>query len=308
MADMDWSDLRYALAIGQLGSVAAAARQLGVNATTVQRRLDALEKRLGARLFERSRGGYAPTEAGAVVIEQARRMADQADEIERRVLGRDRELTGPLRVASAFVVMEYLLPQPLADFARACPGVEVEVVENAFLADLSRRSTDSAGTRARQEADVALRLSASVAEHLVGRRLGIAECRVYALRGAGGLPQSPQPLATLVRDAPWVAFERDATSRVYDRWMRSHLAGAQVRLRVDIFNAMVAMLRTGIGVGLLPTFMEERHPELVAVSDPVPELAQPVWMLTHPDLRETARVRAFMQQVGDAVAQALAKR
>jgi DNA-binding transcriptional LysR family regulator len=68
---------------------------------------------------------------------------------------------------------------------------------------------------------------------------------------------------------------------------------------------VAAMLRTGIGVGILPTFMEDRHPELVAVSDPIPELSVPVWMLTHPDLRDTARVRAFMQHVGDAIAQRL---
>ena len=305
MADMDWSDLRYALAIGSTGSVAAAARQLMVNATTVQRRLEALEKRLGARLFDRARGRWQPTEAGQVVIDQARRMADQADEIERRVLGRDRELTGPLRVTTAFVVMEHLLPQPLADFARAYPGIEVEVVENAFLVDLSRRHADSAQTWSRIEADVALRLSASVAEHLVGRQLGTTQCRAYALRGAPGLPQAVTPLAALIKEAPWVAFERDATSRVYDRWMRQQLAQAQVRVRVDIFNAMAAMLRTGIGIGLLPTFMEDRHPELVPVSDVVPELSVPVWMLTHPDLRETARVRAFMHHVGDALAQRL---
>ena len=116
------------------------------------------------------------------------------------------------------------------------------------------------------------------------------------------LPQGVQPMAHLLRDAPWVAFERDNQSRVYDHWMRKHLATAQVRLRVDIFNAMAAMLRTGIGVGMLPTFMEARHPELVAVSDPIPELSVPVWMLTHPDLRQTARVRAFMQHVGDGIA------
>jgi len=305
MPDMDWSDLRYALAIGRLGSVGAAARQLGVNATTVQRRLDALEGRLGARLFDRSRSGYQATDAGNVVLEQARRMADQADEIERRVLGRDRELTGPLRLTTAFVVMEHLLPQPLADFARAYPGIEVEVVENAFLVDLSRRHADSAQTWTRLEADVALRLSANVAEHLVGRQLGMTHCRAYALRGAPGLPQSVQPLPVLLRDAPWVAFERDATSRVYDRWMRTQLAQAQVRVRVDIFNAMAAMLRTGIGIGLLPTFMEAQHPELLPVSDVIPELSVPVWMLTHPDLRQTARVRAFMQHVGDALTERL---
>jgi len=302
MADLDWSDLRHALAIGRAGSLAGAARQLGVNATTVQRRLESLETRLGARLFDRSRSGYQPTEAGVLLLEQARRMADQADEIERRVLGRDRELTGPLRVATAFVVMEHLLPQPLADFARAYPGIEVEVVENAILVDLSRRHTEDSTDWTRKEADVALRLSGNVAEHLVGRQLGMTHCRVYARRDAAGLPQAVTPLPDLLRDAPWVAFERDATHRVYDRWMRTHLDRAHVRVRADIFNAVAAMLRTGIGIGVLPTFMEPRHPELVAVSEPIPEMSLPVWMLTHPDLRQTARVRAFMQFVGDAVA------
>lgn len=302
MEELDWSDLRYALAIGSAGSLAAAARQLRVNHTTVLRRLDALEQRLGARLFERARSGYEPTEAGALMLERARRMADQAEEIERGVLGRDRELTGLLRVTTAFVVMEHLLPQPLADFARAYPGIEVEVVENAFLVDLTRRRADESPAWARREADVAVRLSAQVAEHLVGRPLGMSECRVYAKRGAPGLPQQVEPLATLIREAPWITFERDAQSRVYDQWMRDQLAQARVRLRVDIFNAVAAMLRTGLGVGILPTFMEPRHPELIPVSEPIAELAVPVWMLTHPDLRQTARVRAFMQHVGDGVA------
>jgi DNA-binding transcriptional LysR family regulator len=76
-------------------------------------------------------------------------------------------------------------------------------------------------------------------------------------------------------------------------------------MRVDIFNAKAAMLHTGIGVGLLPTFMQAKHPELVAVSEPIPELALPVWMLTHPDPRQSARVRAFLRFVGDAVMQRL---
>ena len=303
MSQLDWSDLRHALAVGQLGSVAAAARRLGVNATTVQRRLDALELSLGARLFDRARGGYRPTDAGVAVLEQAQRMADQADEIERRVLGRDRELTGVLRLSTAFVVMEHLLPQPLADFAATYPGIEVEVVENAFLVDLARRQADAPGLT---QADVALRLSASVAEHLVGRQLGVSQCRVFALRGAAGLPQALTPLPELLQRAPWVAFERDGVHRVYDQWMRQHLVPTQVRVRVDIFNAVAAMLRTGVGVGVLPTFMQARLPELVPVSDVIPELSVPVWMLTHPDLRDTARVRAFMRFVGDALSARLA--
>ena len=302
MAELDWSDLRFALAVGATGSLAGAARQLGVNHTTVLRRLDALEARLSARLFERTRTGYHPTDAGTMLLEQARRMADQADEIERQVMGRDRELTGLLRLTTAFVVMEHLLPRPLAAFARAYPGIEVEVVENAFMVDLARRQAEDEPGPTQLQADVALRLSAQVADHLVGRPLGNTQCRVYALRGSPDLPQTVQPISALLRDAPWVAFERDSQGRIYDQWMATHLPPGQVRLRVDIFNALAAMLHTGIGVGLLPTFMEARHPELVAVSDPIPELDAPVWMLTHPDLRQTARVRAFMQHVGDGIA------
>lgn len=305
MPRLDWDDLRHAAAIGQAGSLAGAARQLGVNHTTVLRRLDALEARLGARLFDRQRSGYSPTEAGLVLLEQARHMAARAEEIERQVLGRDRELTGLLRLTTAFVVMDHLLPQPLADFTRAYPGIEVEVVENAFLIDLASRHTDPDQGFTRREADVALRLSSHVAEHLVGRSLGMTQCRVYALRGARDLPQSVTPLDQLARAAPWVAFERDASQRVYDPWLRQLLAKANVRVRVDIFNAKAAMLRTGVGVGVLPTFMEAKHPELMAVSDPIPDLALPVWMVTHPDLRKTARVRAFMQFVGDALVQRL---
>lgn len=304
MSQLDWSDLRHALAVGQLGSVAAAAQSLGVNATTVQRRLDALEAALGARLFDRARNGWRATEAGLAVLEQARRMADQADTIERHVMGRDRELTGLLRLTTAFVVMEHLLPQPLADFAAAYPGIEVEVVENAFLVDLARRHAEAAGI-AQLQADVALRLSPNVAEHLVGRQLGMTQCRVYARLGTPGLPQALTPLPQLLQGAPWVAFERDTKGRVYDRWMQQHLPPTQVRVRVDIFNAVAAMLRTGVGVGVLPTFMAERLPELVAVSEVIPELSVPLWMLTHPDLRETARVRAFMRFVGDALARRL---
>ena len=307
MPVLDWDDLRYALAIGVAGSLAGAARSLRVNHTTVLRRLDALEAQLGSRLFDRKRSGYQATEAGLALLEQARHMATRADEVERQVLGRDRELTGVLRVTTAFVLMDHLLPQPLADFSRAYPGIEVEVIENAFLADLSSRHADPEQNVTRREADVALRLSENVAEHLVGRQLGMTRCRVYALRDAPGLPHAVTPIDVLIRESPWVAFEHEASARVYDRWFREHLVRSNVRVRVDIFNAKAAMLRTGIGVGVLPTFMEDKHPELVAVSEPIAELAQPVWLLTHPDLRQTARVRAFMQFVGDALTKRLAR-
>jgi len=291
MDALDWDDLRVALAVADAGSLAGAARALNVNHTTALRRLDALEARLNTRLFERQRGGYVPTEAGELLAREARAIAPRVHDIERRLLGRDLRLTGTVRLTTAFVTMAYLLPQPLADFARSHPGIEVEVAESGALLDLSRR-----------QADVALRLSRQVPEHWVGRQLGAARYKVYAKRGAGGLPQRKMPLNALLAKAPWIAFEREGMANRFARWMQERIPPEQVRLRVDIFNSIVSMLRTGLGIGVLPTFVEASEPELIPISAEIGELETPMWVLTHPDLRRTARIQAFMQLVGDAMA------
>ena len=130
---LDWDDLRVALAVAEAGSLAGAARALNVNHTTALRRLDALEARLNTRLFDRQRGGYLPTDAGELLADEARAIAPRIDDIERRLLGRDLRLSGSVRVTTAFVVMSYLLPRPLAEFAAAHPGIEVEVAESTAL-------------------------------------------------------------------------------------------------------------------------------------------------------------------------------
>lgn len=292
---IDWDDLRHVWALAEGRSLSQAAALLGVRHTTVLRRVAALEQRLGARLFDRSRHGYTPTEAGELMAEQARRMQPAVLELERRILGRDLQLTGTVRFNTSYITMLYLLPEPLAAFARSHPGIEVEVIEAMALVDLSRR-----------DADVALRISKQVPQHLVGRRVGDVRMRVYARRGAVGLPQSIEPLPALVGQVPWIGFQDDRSATFFERWMRAHVPPQQVRLRVDLFHSMAVMLRTGLGVGLLPTFVGEAEPELVAVSDELEDIRTPMWLLTHPDLRHAARVRTFMQEVGEAVAGRLA--
>ncbi len=292
---LNWDDLRYALAIAEAGSLAGAARALGVQHTTVLRRLDALEQRLGARLFERHRQGYRPTEAGELMSAQARAMAPGVAELQRRILGRDTALQGQLRLSTAFVAMLYLLPGPLAAFARAHPGIAVEISESSALVDLSRR-----------DADVALRMSAQVPEHLVGRRLGEMRMRIYAARGAADLPQAETPVPQLCQDYPWIGYERDRSSRFYDRWLRRHVADERIVMRADLMQSAAAMARTGLGLALLPTLAEAHEPELMPVSAVLPDMSIPVWLLTHPDLRDTARVRAFMRQLGGDLAERLA--
>lgn len=292
---LDWDDLRFVLAVAEGGSLNGGAARLGVRHSTVLRRLDGLERRLGARLFERRRQGYRPTEAGELIVAQAQAMQPAIDELQRRILGRDLQLSGGVRLNTSFITMLYLLPGPLAAFARAHPGIEVEVIEASALVDLSRR-----------DADVALRLSRQVPPHLVGRRIGEVDFSVWARRDTPGLPSSPQPLAQLCGGLPWIGFERGRDARFFERWMNEQVDDARQVFRIDLFHSMAAMLRTGLGVGLLPDFAGRREPSLVAVSDPIPALRTPLWLLTHPDLRGTARIGAFMRHVGDGIAAALA--
>jgi DNA-binding transcriptional LysR family regulator len=302
MPSLEWDDLHFAMTLAHQRTPALTAAALKVRHSTVLRKLSAIEARLGVALFVRLREGYVPTAEGEILVESAKQMSPAIADVERRILGRDTQLTGSLRVTTAFIVMQYLLPPAIAAFSRAHPGIEVEVTEAAELVDLSKR-----------QADIALRLSAQVPPHLVGRQLGIVRFKAYALKSIAmktALPTLPQritPLPKLIASAPWIAFERDRTSRFYDRWMRANLQPANIAARVDTFNSIAALIRTGLGIGLLPTFVETQEPSLRAVSAVIPELDTPLWLLTHADLRHTARVQAFMRDVGQRLKERLDK-
>jgi len=292
MRGMNWDDLRFVLAVADAGSLAGAARELRVTLSTAMRRLDQLEAGLGTRLFERHRQGYAATDAGELLLREARAVAPRIDAVERQLQGRDLRLKGTVHLTTAFATVSYLLAPALADFTRAHPGISVDVSESSALLDLSRR-----------EADVALRFSREPPDHWVGRQLGVVQYRAYVRRGAAGLPQSRTGIEALLAMSPWIEF--GGSDNRCSRWMHGRLGPQQVRFRVDAFGSMVALLRSGCGIGLLPSYVAAGEPELMAVSDDIQDLSNPAWLLTHPDLRRTARIQAFMRFVGDAVAQRL---
>jgi len=294
---LDWDDLRYVLAVARSGSLSGAARTLAVTHSTVLRRVDAIEAKLKVRLFERLRSGYVPTEAG----ETLRRTAEQCEPLvaqaERHIMGGDTRLTGTLRVTTAHVVALHLLPQALAEFHAQHPHIEVEVRTARERVDLARR-----------EADVALRMSAQVPDTLVGRSLGDVRIRVYGWHTAPFLVKrgsSPLlPIESLAQDFPWIGF--DGQDRIYDRWLDATVPTSSVVARADHFPSALGLVRTGMGITLLPEFVAKETPGLVPLSAPIAELQTPLWILTHVDLRNTARVRAFMQTVGSALAKTLA--
>ena len=298
---LDWDDLRYVLAVARAGSLSGAARALAVTHSTVLRRIDAIEEKLMVRLFERLRSGYVPTEAGETLRRAGEECEPRVAQAERKIIGGDTRLTGRLRVTTAHVVALYLLPPALAVFHAQQPRIEVEVRTARERVDLARR-----------EADVALRMSAEAPDSLVGRSLGTVRIRIYGWSGApyfegcgNAKPRGRKGLnpEVLAREFPWIGF--DGQDRIYDRWLDATVPATSVVARADHFPSALALVRTGMGITVLPEFVAREFPDLLALSEPIDSLQTPFWILTHADLRNTARVRAFMQTIGGELSKAL---
>ncbi len=280
---LGWGDFQLVLAVARCGSVVRAAPLLAQSHVTLLRKLDAIETRLKARLFDRVRGRYAATAAGEEVLAAAEAMEPLARDAELRVLGRDLRPSGHVRVAVAGILIDHLLPPVLAQFSRDYPAVTLELVSSRDHASLVRR-----------EADTALRVSDAVPDWLVGRRLGQVDFAVYALRQDGPAPR----LCTVDELLPqrrWISLERDVRDLKFDRWLDTQVPASSVVLRVDAFNHALAMVRAGLGIALLPSFVQRSCPELQPLTAPIAELRTPLWALTHRELRNTTRVKVLMQ-------------
>ena len=275
---MDWDHLRFFLAAARSKTLSGAAKQLGVNRTTVTRRLESLESELGVQLFDRTPGGIVTTQAGADILRVAERVEDDVATLERQVLGRDARLTGELRVTTVDLVALFEA-ELFGSFGQRYPGIALELSVGDFPRNLTRR-----------EADIAIRWTATPLEHLVGHRLVPAE---YALYGAVSLlEQFPRDAAL---DAyPWLAWDAAADARVTAAWMRQHVPQANIVCRYDMAVAMYAAVKAGTGVSFLPCAYADPDPALKRLRAVEPSFGIDVWILTHPDLRGSARIRAFM--------------
>jgi len=283
---LDWADLQYFTAVGRSGTIAGAARALRVNHSTVLRRIASLEAALGVRLFDRLPGGYALTVAGSELNEHLAGLDEQVEAAQRRLTGRDATITGTIRLTTTDTLLHGLLMPVLARFHAAHPGVQVQVAINNSFSSLTQR-----------EADVALRGSNRPPPNLVGRRVGDIQTALYASRAY---------LKSLGRHADiaayrWVGSDESLAHLEQAKWLRRNVDEARVALRVDSLVGMVDAVAHGVGAGLLLCPLADARSELVRLAPPDPALDTQVWILTHPDLRQVARMRVFTQFVFDAL-------
>lgn len=286
-AHMDWDGYRYFLAVERAGSVLGVARRLGVNHTTVLRRIAGLEKRLGVRLFERLRTGYTPTAAGEELREVAQRVEHALLSAEHRLAGQDLQLSGIVRVTTTDTLFRGLLLPQLPAFRRLHPRIQLQVIGTNQLANLTRR-----------EVDVAIRATNRPPDNMLGRKIGVARWAVYGARAY--LDQRGDDLSFDQYD--WIGLDETLAHLPEYPWLERHVPPERIVLRLNNLLHKIDLVKHGHGVALLLCFLAEPEPGLLRLTEPNPLFDTDIWLLSHPDLRQVARIRAFTEFIARCAA------
>jgi DNA-binding transcriptional LysR family regulator len=289
---LDWDDFRLVKIIAEAHGLAGAAERLGVNHSTVFRRLGQMEDNLGVKLFERHRTGYVLTPAGEEMSALAEQMDENVTTFTRKLAGQAVAPTGELRVTTNDTLLVHLLTPIFARFITACPEMRLDVVLANQALNLSKR-----------DADVAIRATDDPPETLVGRRVATIAWAIYgrvadfpAVRAPGDIS-----LADLF-DRHWVALGDNLATMKVSRFVREHVTPENVVYKVNTVLGLSEAVQAGTGIGPLPCFIADTNPDLVRLSDINPDSSAGLWLLTHPDLRQSARVRAFMDFMAAEIA------
>ena len=277
----DWDDLKYLLAVARNHSTIAAGKALGLSQSTVQRRLAEFERRLGRKVVVRQPSGYRLTEFGQQLLPYAERIEVAVQDFERHVDGTAGELSGAIRVTCPEPIVIRMMQSKLIDrFHAKHPGLRVEFVTSDRYLDLSKG-----------EADVAFR-SGDTDDELVGRKIADSIWAIYASRAyleRHGQPKNIDELSC----HPIVGFDGAMTNHRASKWLASVAPDAKLVARNSSVLGLVSAVKSGIGLGPLPTALGDAEPDLVRILGPVAELARSWRLLAHPDLRRTPRISAF---------------
>lgn len=277
----DWDDLKPFLAVAEQRSMIAAARSLGLSQSTVQRRLADLERRIGRALVVRHPAGYRLTEDGLSLLPLAQKVARAVAELQQHLDDTARDLDGVVRVTCPEPLVPRIVGSGLLEaFQLRYPRLRVEFVTSDRYLDLSQG-----------EADVAFR-SGDTDDELVGRKIAESLWAIYASPDYLERHGRPATLGDLGRHA-LVGLESALASHRMLTWLADVAPGAHFAVRNNSVLGLVSAVRSGAGIGPLPTSLGDADGGLVRIFGPIPELTRGWRILAHPDLRHTRRIAAF---------------
>ncbi|EPJ53940.1 MAG: transcriptional regulatory protein [Osedax symbiont Rs2] len=273
----DWDDIRYFLAVARSGNVTSAAKALMVNHSTVSRRIHALEEKHGVRLFERIPSGYKMTVAALDIYEIAIELENKNQQVSRQLFAQDSRLQGDIHLTMPHDLLAFCLIDELALFRQQQPDIRLKLSVSKGLRDLAAR-----------EADVAIRFSSTPPDYLIGQNISLLQHGIYANTDKLRLDKS----------VPIISWSGENS---LPGWAQTHFPKAQVVMQVDDLLAMYAAVKAGIGVARMPCYLPDVLTESPVKRLPIemPRSTWGVWILSHVDLRHTARVRCcreFLQE------------
>lgn len=285
---LDWNDLRYFLAVARTGSTLAAGRALRVSQTTVARRVVALEEALGLVLFERKQSGYALTEAAEALLDKAQAVEAAAEAFSAAAAAGSREISGIVRLTTLDIHAVTFLPPILRDLHAAYPSIRIELDTTEEVRDLA------AGA-----ADIALRSSGSPkGAGLVGRRVASDPWTIYCSRDYAARHRKPRSARDLRRH-PFIGGGGEGVWRRYSAWLKQQGLEDTVVIHQTSPTGLLAAVRAGAGLAVLPCFVADREGDLVRCVEPITDDRTGLWLITHERLRYAPRVRAVMDFLAD---------
>ena len=269
------ADLALVLALHRAGTLAAAGERLNVNASTVFRMLQRLERGLGQALFDRGRQGYQALELARALAAQAEQVEAALEAARAAAKAQPGQAAGTVRITTTDTLLHGLLAPALSALHREQPQLQFELHTGNELASLTRR-----------DADIALRATSKPPAHLIGRRVGPIRVALYAAKSSA-IKHWDQVEAGA---AAWVAPDDGLPEHPSVRWRQKHFPTLQPAFRTGSVQSVAELVALGLGVGVLPLFLAEPRRELRRLTEPLDEAETDLWLLTHPETRHLQRV------------------
>jgi DNA-binding transcriptional LysR family regulator len=284
----NWDEIRTAFQVARLGTVSGAADVLGVHHATVIRHIDALEKRLGTRLFQRHARGYTPTESGRDLLTVAQTTEDQFSQLSSRIKGQGETVSGELIITTIGGLAGLLIPV-LTSFQQAHPNVIVRFISDprVFRLDYGEAHVAIRAGNAPQELD-------NVVQPLFRMRTALYASRTY--EAEKGIPKSEADFA----GHRFIGADNEVSRAPFYVWLRAQVPEGGIIFRTTELAATEGAIRAGAGIGFMSVFNAAHDPGLIEVMPARPEWDAPMWLVTHVDLHRTRKVQAFLTHLKDA--------